>query len=97
MNPIEHAWDRLKRAVYGQLDPPTTLRDIHQITVEGWDNLGQQGLDELVDSMPRRIQACINASGRATGYWRYWCVLQFGPQLLKVYLYDGTPCNMWFS
>ena len=24
-------------------------------------------------------------------------VLQSGPQLLKVYLYDGTPCNMWSS
>ena len=61
MNPIEHAWDRLKRTVYGRLDPPT-------IAIEEWDNLGQQCLDELVDSMPRRIQACINARGRATGY-----------------------------
>jgi len=25
MNSIERAWDRLKRAFYGQLDPPTTL------------------------------------------------------------------------
>ena len=49
MNPIEYAWDRLNRAVYGRLDSPTTLRDIR-------------------DSMPRRIQACINAKGRATGY-----------------------------
>ena len=24
-------------------------------------------------------------------------VLQSGPKLLKVYLYDGTPCNMRFS
>ena len=36
MNPIEHAWDRLKSAVYGRLDPPTTLRDIRQIAVEEW-------------------------------------------------------------
>ena len=34
MNPIEHVWDRLKRAVYGRLDPPTTLGDIRQIAVE---------------------------------------------------------------
>ena len=32
------------------------------------DNLGQQCLDERMDSMPRRLQACINARGRATGY-----------------------------
>ena len=64
MNSIEY---RLKRAVYG-LDPPITLRDIRRIAVEEWDNLGQQCLDELVDSMPRRIQACINARGHVTGY-----------------------------
>jgi hypothetical protein len=29
MNPIEHVWDRLKRAVYGRLDPPSTLREIY--------------------------------------------------------------------
>ena len=26
MNPIEHAWDTLNRAVFGRNDPPTTLR-----------------------------------------------------------------------
>ena len=45
MNPIEHAWNRLKVAVYGRLDTPTTLRDIHRIAVEEGDNLG---LYELV-------------------------------------------------
>ena len=38
MNPIENAWDRLKRAVYGRLDPSTTLRDIRRIAVEDWAN-----------------------------------------------------------
>ena len=28
MNPIEHAWDTLKWAVFGRDDPPTTLRDL---------------------------------------------------------------------
>ena len=68
IKPIEHVWDRLKTAVYGRLDPPTTLTDICRIAVEEWDNMGQQCLDELVDSMPRWIQACINSRGRATGY-----------------------------
>ena len=68
MNPIKHAWDTLKRAVFGRDDPPTTLRDLHQIAVEEWDNLNQQDLDELMDIKPRRIQACINARGRATRY-----------------------------
>ena len=68
MNPIEHAYDTSKRAVFGRGDPPNTLRDLRRIAVEEWDNLDQQYLDELVDSVPRRIQACINARGHATGY-----------------------------
>ena len=68
MNPIEHAWDTLKRAVFGRDDPPITPRDLRRIALDEWDNLEQQDLDELVDSMPRRIKACINARGHATGY-----------------------------
>ena len=68
MNPIDHAWDTLKRAVFGRDDPPTTLRDLRRFSVEEWNNLDQQDLDELVDSMPCQIQACINARGHATGF-----------------------------
>ena len=68
MNPFDHAWDILKRAVFGRDDPPTNLRDLRQIAVEEWDNLDQQYLDELVDCMPRRLQVWINARGYATGY-----------------------------
>ena len=34
MNPIEHAWNTLKRAVFGRDDSPTTLRDLRRIAVE---------------------------------------------------------------
>ena len=54
MNLIEHAWDSMKRAVFGRDNPPTTLRDIRRISIEEWDNLDQQDLEELVDSIPRR-------------------------------------------
>ena len=67
MNPIDHAWDTFKRAVFGRDDPPTSLRDLLRFAVEEWDNLDQRDFDELVDSMPRRIQASINARG--TCYW----------------------------
>ena len=68
MNPIEHVWDMLKRAVFGRGYPPTTLRDLRRFAVEEWKNLDQQDLNELVDSMPPQIQACINVRGRAAGY-----------------------------
>ena len=34
MHPIGHAWDTLRRAVFGRDDPPTTLRDLRRIAVE---------------------------------------------------------------
>ena len=68
MNPMDHAWDTLKRAGFGRDDPPTALKDLRRFAIEEWDNLDQQDLDELVDIMPLRIQACIYARGHATGY-----------------------------
>ena len=68
MNPIEHVWNTLNRAVFGRDDPPTTLRYLRRIAVEEWVNLDHQDLDELVDSTSRRIQACVNARGHATGH-----------------------------
>ena len=62
MNPIE-------RAVFGRDDPPTTLKDLRRIAAKEWDNLDQHDLDETVDSMPRRIQSCVNARGHATGLY----------------------------
>ena len=58
----------IEKSCFGRDDPPTALRDLRRIAFEEWNHLDQQDLDELVDSMPRRIQACINARGRATGY-----------------------------
>ena len=34
MSPIDHAWDTLKRAIFGRDDPPTTLRDVRRFAVE---------------------------------------------------------------
>ena len=68
MNPIKYAWDTLNRDVFEQDDPPTTLRDLHRIAVEEWDNMDQRDLDKLVDSRPRRIQAYVISRGYATGY-----------------------------
>ena len=68
MNPIKHAWDRLKRANIALMNLWIVYHDGYRHASMQEDVLlGQQCLDELVDSMPRRIQAWINARGRATG------------------------------
>ena len=40
-NPIEHAWDLLKLAVFGRRQRPRTLRELLRIAIKEWDNLDQ--------------------------------------------------------
>lgn len=68
MNPIEHAWDQLKRAIWRRPNPPTTLEELRIAVVQEWDNLYQPDLDNLVDSMPRRVRACRLARGGVSRY-----------------------------
>ncbi len=68
MNPIEHAWDQLKRAVWRRPHPPTTLDELRIAAVQEWDNLPQPDLDNLINSMPRRVRACRLARGGVTRY-----------------------------
>lgn len=68
MNPIEHAWDQLKRAVRRRRNPPRTVDELRIAAIEEWDNLEQQSLNDLVDSMTRRVRACRLARGGITRY-----------------------------
>ena len=68
LNPIEHLWDELGRAVRRRVTDQTTLADLRELLVEEWDVIPQQRVRTLVNSMRRRCQAVINAFG---GYTRY--------------------------
>ena len=41
MNPIEHAWDMLHRAVQSRPNVPTTAQELRVAAVEQWRNLDQ--------------------------------------------------------
>ena len=66
LNPIENLWGYLK----GRLE----TRIIHSTAQllaaarEEWNALPQQVLQNLIESMPRRIAAVIRARGGATKY-----------------------------
>ncbi|GFW20143.1 transposable element Tcb1 transposase [Trichonephila clavipes] len=62
--PIEHVWDALGR----QLQPS---RDTGELTAQMqrlWQDLPQGVISDLIESMPRRISACIAARGGFTTY-----------------------------
>jgi hypothetical protein len=67
LNPIEHVWDLLDRRVGARANPPRNVRKLAGALVEEWDNISQQELANLVQSM-RRCTAVLNAAGVLTRY-----------------------------
>lgn len=68
MNPIEHMWDMLGRAVRTRPNPPQTLAQLEQTLTEEWQRIPQDLIRRLIRSMPRRCQAVIRAGGGNTSY-----------------------------
>lgn len=68
LNPIEHLWDELKRRLHAQRPRPASLNELRQFLQEEWRNLQQDVIRNLISSMPRRLQAVIQARGGHTRY-----------------------------
>jgi len=73
LNPIEAVWNKMKD--YIELHYPDqeggrqpTYDALRQIVQEAWDSISVQDLRELIDSMPARCQAVLDAEG---GYTKY--------------------------
>uniref|UniRef100_A0A3Q3GAI9 Tc1-like transposase DDE domain-containing protein n=1 Tax=Labrus bergylta TaxID=56723 RepID=A0A3Q3GAI9_9LABR len=62
LNPIEHLWDQLGRAVHARVTNTTTLADLQQRLVEEWGAIPQQCVTRLVTSMMRGCQAKVEAA-----------------------------------
>ena len=68
LNPIENLWSRLKRAV-AQRRPSKKQQLIEAILASWFHIITASDLQNLVESMPRRCQAVIDAKGYPTRYW----------------------------
>lgn len=68
LNPIEHLWDTIKRAVKRRLPAPQNVQQLEQVAHHEWENIPQPVIENLIGSMPRRIQAVIRARGGNTTY-----------------------------
>ena len=76
LNPIEHVWAELKKLVY-KLHPElyamegpeaTIIEKIKSAVYEAWEQISDQFLYSLIDSMKAQVQAVKRAGG---GYTRY--------------------------
>ncbi|GFU34134.1 transposable element Tcb2 transposase [Trichonephila clavipes] len=63
LNPIENVWDALGRQVSGRNYPPTNKNTLIRALTKEWDTLPQHLLDNVVQSMVRRVQCCITLHG----------------------------------
>lgn len=68
MNPIEHSWDALCRAINDRNNIPQTLQELAQALTDDWDALAIDTINKLIDSMPRRLNALIRARDGHTRY-----------------------------
>lgn len=66
LSPIENAWKVPKAYIYHYPHWDTdTLKDLIQ---EGWKELKLSTINNWIDSMPQRLQDCIDNEGRMTGW-----------------------------
>ncbi|GFU82310.1 transposable element Tcb1 transposase [Trichonephila clavipes] len=63
LNLIENVWDALGRQVAGRNNPPTNKNTLIRALTEEWEKLLQQLLDNVVQSMVRRVKCCITLHG----------------------------------
>ncbi|GFT08757.1 transposable element Tcb1 transposase [Trichonephila clavipes] len=63
LNPIENVWGCFGRQVAGRNSPPTNKNTLIRALTEEWDKLPQQLLDNVVQSMVRRVECCITLHG----------------------------------
>lgn len=66
INPIEHLWDALKRKL--RQTPSSNVRDLREKVRECWTKFEPEVTQNLVNSLPRRLEAVIAANGGPTAY-----------------------------
>ena len=68
LNPIEHLWHHIKKEL-GQY--PTQAKGVWEIwerAAEVWEGIEPEVCQNLIESMPRRLEAVIKAKGGHTKY-----------------------------
>lgn len=67
LNPIEHVWDVLNRAVRGRNLQPATLEELRVMLVQVWNEIPQEAIQRCIN-MTERLQAVIRSRGGNTRF-----------------------------
>ncbi|GBC07625.1 hypothetical protein RclHR1_07590006 [Rhizophagus clarus] len=68
LNPIEYLWDVLERRVREYKPHPKNIEELMVILEEEWNKIEPEILTNLVESLPRRVQAVLDSHGNPTRY-----------------------------
>lgn len=66
LNPIEHLWEHLDREI--RKKEIRSKDSLKSAILEEWQKISREVTENLVNSMPRRLQAVIQANGKQTKY-----------------------------
>jgi hypothetical protein len=64
LNPIEHLWNHLKTRLEEYKKAPRRMGKLDK----EWNDIGPEMCQNLIESMPQRVEAVIQAKG---GYTKY--------------------------
>ncbi|UYV66550.1 Transposase [Cordylochernes scorpioides] len=67
LSPIEHVWDIIGRRLHA-LPQPRSEGELWQMVEREWRAIPQDAFRTLIDSLPRRVAACIAVRGGPTCY-----------------------------
>jgi transposase len=68
LNPIEHLWDYLKKKLLEYEHPPKGMLELWERIEKEWNAIPASVCQNLIASMPRRMEAVIKAKGGNTKY-----------------------------
>src|SRR5258708_16911717 len=68
LNPIEHLWNHVKKKLGECEEPPSGVHELWDWFQEEWEKIEPSFCHNLIESMPRRIEAVLKAKG---GYTKY--------------------------
>jgi DDE superfamily endonuclease len=68
LNPIENLWHVLRSKIRKRRHQPRTKKALIEALTDEWGKLDMGIVNNLIDSMPRRLQAVIDGNGRPTKY-----------------------------
>ena len=63
LNPIEHLWNHVKKKLGEHDEPPSGVHELWERFQEEWEKIEPSACQNLIESMPRRIEAVLRVKG----------------------------------